>query len=83
MPVLPGCCRPVRDYTCNPDEQLLKVVPEIQARVDALKKQLCSNTVPDGDKLLKSTGVWLQERTGNRDFSFFQPLPKPGTKVVP
>ena len=73
----------MRDYTSNPDEQLLKLVPEIQARVDALKKQLLDGDKLDGDKLLVSTGERLLERTGNRDFSFFEQLPERGTKVVP
>lgn len=72
-------------WTDDPDMRLVENHAKIKERLDAVKKeQLPSkeSKMADGGALLEQTGEWLESLTGNRDFSFFQPLPEAGTKVI-
>ena len=82
-------------WTDNPDKTLVENSAKIKERLDAVKKeQLRSKSkksakksrkeskIGDGGAQLKRDGEWLESLTGNRDFSFFQPLPEAGAKVV-
>jgi hypothetical protein len=71
-----------REWTADPDVELVKYKAEITARVVKAREQLRSSEKPDGGKLLHGTGEWLKEITGHRDASFFQVLPEAGAKVV-
>ena len=55
--------------------------PEIEARlleVKAIVKQMRSEKKFDDGALLRSLGGWVEDKSGNRDFAFFQTLPKAG-----
>ena len=69
------------DYTADPDVELVKMRPEIEARlleVKAIVKQMRSEKKFDDGALLRSLGGWVEDKSGNRDFAFFQTLPKAG-----
>ena len=72
-------------WTDNPDMRLVENRAKIKERLDAVKKeqlQSKESKMADGGALLEQSGEWLESLTGNRDFSFFQPLPEAGTKVI-
>ena len=71
-----------RDWTANPNVQLVANTAELDALLVRAKAEQCALKAPDGGVLLRKLGAECKRLSGNVDFAFDEALPPAGTSVV-